>query len=56
MLRWALAIFIFAIAAGILGFTSIAAALAGIAQLLFWGAVAVLLIVLVLHVVKDTPR
>ena len=46
MLRWALIFLIVALVAAALGFTGIAGASAGIAQILFWVFVAVFLVML----------
>ena len=46
MLRWALIFLIVALVAAALGFTGIAGASAGIAQILFWIFVAVFLVML----------
>jgi uncharacterized membrane protein YtjA (UPF0391 family) len=52
MLRWALAFFIVAIIAGVLGFTGIALATAGIAKLLFYLFVILFLVSLVGHLLR----
>jgi uncharacterized membrane protein YtjA (UPF0391 family) len=44
MLRWALIFLVVALIAGALGFTGVAGASAGIAQILFWVFLAVFLI------------
>jgi uncharacterized membrane protein YtjA (UPF0391 family) len=48
MLRWALIFFVVAIVAALFGFTGIASASAGIAQILFFVFVVLLLAVLIL--------
>ena len=48
MLRWALLFFIVSIVAGFLGFSGVAVATAGIAKILFFIAVAIFLVFLVL--------
>ncbi len=48
MLRWALLFFVISLVAGLLGFTGISAATAGIARLLFFAAVIIFLGFLVL--------
>jgi uncharacterized membrane protein YtjA (UPF0391 family) len=48
MLRWALLFFILSIVAGIIGFSGVAMATAGIAKILFFIAVAIFLVFLVL--------
>lgn len=48
MLRWAVIFFIIAVVAAIFGFTGVASAAAGIAKVLFWLAVAVFVLFLVL--------
>ena len=57
MLRWALAFFVIALIAAILGFGSIAGAASGIAVTLFWVFVALFLISLLVSLVtgKRTP-
>jgi uncharacterized membrane protein YtjA (UPF0391 family) len=52
MLRWALAFFIVALVAAVLGFTGIAVAAAGIAKILFFLFVALFLITLLGHVAR----
>jgi len=57
MLRWAIAFFIIAVIAALFGFGGIAGAATGIAQLLFFGALVVFAITLVMHLVRGTsPR
>lgn len=51
MLRWALIFFVVAIVAAIFGFGGIAGAATSIATILFWIAVAIFVIFLVLHLV-----
>lgn len=51
MLRWALVFFILAVVAGLLGFTGISAASAGIAQILFFAFLIPLAITLVAHLI-----
>ena len=48
MLRWALFFFVISVVAGIFGFTGISVAAAGVARVLFYVAVAVFLIFLVI--------
>ena len=48
MLRWALLFFIVSIVAGFLGFSGVAVATAGVAKILFFIAVAIFLVFLVL--------
>lgn len=48
MLRWALFFFVVSVIAGIFGFTGISVAAAGVARVLFYIAVAVFLIFLVI--------
>ncbi len=57
MLRWALAFFVIALVAAVLGFGSIAGAASGIAVTLFWVFVALFLISLLVSLVsgKRTP-
>lgn len=52
MLYWALVFFVVAIIAAVFGFGGIASASAGIAQLLFFVFLALLVISLVVHVVR----
>ena len=52
MLRWALIFFVVAIVAALFGFTGIASASAGIAQILFFVFVVLLLAVLILGLVR----
>jgi uncharacterized membrane protein YtjA (UPF0391 family) len=47
MLKWALIFFVISIVAGLLGFTGIASGAAGIAKILFYIAIAILVILLV---------
>ena len=51
MLKWALIFFVISIVAGIFGFTNIAAGAATIAKVLFFIAVAIMLVFLVLGLV-----
>jgi uncharacterized membrane protein YtjA (UPF0391 family) len=55
MLRWALAFLIVALIAAALGFTGIAGASAGIAQILFWLFVAVFLVMLLGSLMRGKP-
>ena len=48
MLKWALIFFVISLIAGVFGFTGISAAASGIARILFFIAVAIFLIFLVL--------
>lgn len=50
MLKWALIFFVISVIAGALGFTNIASGAAGIAKILFWIAIAVFVVLLVLGV------
>lgn len=52
MLRWALIFFIVAIVAGALGFSGIAGAASGIATILFWVALAFLILSLISHLAR----
>ncbi len=52
MLYWALVFFVVAIIAAVFGFGGIASASAGIAQLLFFVFLALLVISLIVHVVR----
>ena len=52
MLGWALAFFIFAIVAAALGFGGLAGASAGIAQILFFGFLALLVLTFVVRAVQ----
>ena len=52
MLYWAAVFFIIALIAAALGFGGIAAASAGIAQILFWVFVALFVISLILHLAR----
>ena len=54
MLRWALAFFIFALVAAVLGFTGMALAAAGIAKILFYLFLILFLATLVGHLVRRT--
>jgi uncharacterized membrane protein YtjA (UPF0391 family) len=54
MLRWALAFFVVALVAALLGFTGIAAATAGIAQILFYVFLVLFLVSLVGHLLRRT--
>jgi len=54
MLRWALAFFIIAIVAALLGFTGIAVATAGIAKILFFLFLVLFLISLIGHFLRRT--
>lgn len=56
MLRWALIFFVIAIIAAIFGFGGIAAGAARIATILFWIAVAVFVLFLVLHLIGGARR
>jgi uncharacterized membrane protein YtjA (UPF0391 family) len=57
MLRWALAFLIFALVAAALGFTGIASASAGIAQILFWMFLVVFVAMLLLSLASGRrPR
>ena len=56
MLRWALVFLIVALVAAALGFTGIAGASAGIAQILFWLFVAVFLVMLLGSLLRGGPR
>ncbi len=51
MLKWALVFFIISLAAGVLGFTGIAAGAAAVAKTLFYIALALFLIFLVLGLI-----
>ena len=55
MLSWALLFFLLAIVAGLFGFTRIAGAMAGIAQILFYIFLVLLLISLVARAVRGRP-
>jgi uncharacterized membrane protein YtjA (UPF0391 family) len=52
MLTWALTFFILALLAALLGFTGIAVAFAGIAKILFFVFLALLVISLIAHAVR----
>lgn len=54
MLRWALAFFVVALVAALLGFTGIAVVTAGIAKILFYIFLALFLISLVGHLLRRT--
>jgi len=54
MLRWALAFFVVAIVAALLGFTGIAVATAGIAKILFFIFLVLFLISLIGHLLRET--
>ncbi|MAZ49802.1 MAG: DUF1328 domain-containing protein [Halobacteriovoraceae bacterium] len=56
MLYWAAVFFIVAIIAGVLGFGGIAAASAGIAEILFYVFVLGFLISLILHFARSVDR
>ena len=56
MLRWALIFFIIALIAAGLGFTGVAGAAAGIAKILFWLFVGILLLVLLTALIGGGPR
>lgn len=56
MLRWALIFLIVALVAGALGFTSVAGASAGIAQILFWLFVIVFVLMLIGSLLRGGPR
>jgi len=56
MLRWALIFFVLALAAALFGFGAIAVAFAGLAKILFFIFLALLVISLIAHVVRGrTP-
>ncbi|THK37805.1 DUF1328 domain-containing protein [Ensifer sp. MPMI2T] len=48
MLKWALIFFVVSLITGVLGFSSISSAAAGIAKILFFAAVLIFLVLLVL--------
>ena len=52
MLRWALGFLVFALIAGLLGFTAIAGTAVGIAKLLFYVFVVLFLVSLILHLFR----
>ena len=52
MLRWALIFFVVAIIAALFGFGGIAASAAGIAKILFFVAIVIFLITLVMHLAR----
>jgi uncharacterized membrane protein YtjA (UPF0391 family) len=54
MLRWALAFFIVALVAALLGFTGIAVATAGIAKILFFIFLVLFVVSLVGHLLRRT--
>ena len=54
MLRWALAFFVVAIVAALLGFTGIAVATAGIAKILSFIFLVLFLISLIGHLLRET--
>jgi len=54
MLRWALAFFIVALVAALLGFTGVAVASAGIAKILFFIFLILFLVTLVGHLLRRT--
>ena len=54
MLRWALAFFIVALVAALLGFTGLALASAGIAKILFFIFLILFLVTLVGHLLRRT--
>ena len=54
MLRWALAFFVVAIVAALLGFTGIAVATAGVAKILFFIFLVLFLISLIGHLLRET--
>jgi len=54
MLRWALAFFIVALVAALLGFTGVALAAAGIAKILFFIFLILFLVTLVGHLLRRT--
>jgi uncharacterized membrane protein YtjA (UPF0391 family) len=56
MLGWALAFLVIALIAAALGFGGVAGASAGIAQILFYIFLALLLISLVMHFVRGAAR
>ncbi len=56
MLSWALAFFLAAVVAAVFGFGGIATAFAGIAQLLFWLFVALLVISLVVGLIRGAAH
>ena len=56
MLGWVLTFLVIAIIAGALGFGGIAGASAGIAQILFYIFVALLLVSLLMHLFRGTAR
>lgn len=55
MLRWALAFFIIALIAGLLGFGGIAATASGIAQILFYIFLVLFLIALLFGLLRGKP-
>lgn len=56
MLYWAIVFFIISIIAGVFGFGGIAAASAGIAQILFYIFIAVFIVTLILGLMRRQPR
>jgi uncharacterized membrane protein YtjA (UPF0391 family) len=54
MLRWALAFFVVAVLAAVLGFTGIAIAAAGIAKILFYLFLILFLVTFVGHLLRRT--
>ena len=56
MLRWALIFLVVALIAAALGFTGIAGASAGIAQILFWLFVGIFIVMLLASLLRGGPR
>lgn len=56
MLKYALAFFVSAIVAGIFSFSGLAQGKEDLAQIAFWASIALLLITLVLHVIRDIQK
>lgn len=56
MLRWALIFLVVALIAAALGFTGIAGASAGIAQILFWLFVGIFVVMLLASLLRGGPR
>lgn len=56
MLRWALIFLLVALVAGVLGFTELAGASAGIARIFFYVFLVLLLISALLHVLRGNSR
>jgi uncharacterized membrane protein YtjA (UPF0391 family) len=54
MLRWALAFFIVALVAALLGFTGVAVAAAGIAEMLFFIFLILFVVTMVGHLLRKT--